>query len=367
MLRTVWLAWTLFLVVAVTLVASSAYGKDIDAEERTARTACLAGDYAKGVAILSELFVATEDVAFIYNQGRCFEQNHRYEDAISRFEEFLRVGRKVAKTNKAEARKHIAACRAELAKQTAARTQSAAGSAKEEKERAAKKACLNKDPAKGVALLTDLYVDTNDPNYIYNQGRCYEQNDQCQEAIVRFREYLRKTPGRTDRESAEVTKHIADCEALLAKATAGASAAGSGGAVSSRHNEQARGERSASSSAETPPVDSVSVPQHPPASGAGLRTAGAITMGVGGAFIVTGAILNIKHNSMIRDLQDDYRGDGADSAQTYKTLGNIGYGAGAACVAGGAILYWLGLRAGKAVVVPTVAAGHAGLVLVGGL
>ncbi len=90
-------------------------------------------------------------------------------------------------------------------------------------------------------------------------------------------------------------------------------------------------------------------------------------MVLGGAFLVTGVVLNLKHNSMISDLQGDYSRDGANSAQLYKTLGNVGYGAGAACLAGGAVLYWLGVRAGKAVVVPALAAGQAGLLLAGGL
>jgi tetratricopeptide (TPR) repeat protein len=77
--------------VVVVLVADNASAKNVEDKERTARTACLAGDYAKGVAILSELFVETQDAGFIYNQGRCFEQNHRYDDAISRFQEYLRV------------------------------------------------------------------------------------------------------------------------------------------------------------------------------------------------------------------------------------------------------------------------------------
>ena len=46
--------------------------------------ACLSGDYTKGVAILSELFVDTKDPTYLFNQGRCFEQNRRYDDAIAR-------------------------------------------------------------------------------------------------------------------------------------------------------------------------------------------------------------------------------------------------------------------------------------------
>ena len=89
-----------------------------DNRERTARLACLSGDYAKGVAILSELFVDTTDPTYIYNQGRCFEQNLRYEEAIGRFQEYLRAGRKLSKDDQADAQKHIADCKGLLANQS---------------------------------------------------------------------------------------------------------------------------------------------------------------------------------------------------------------------------------------------------------
>jgi len=41
-----------------------------------------------------------------------------------------------------------------------------------------------------VDLLAQLFVETGDVNYIYNQGRCYEQNGKFGEAILRFREFF---------------------------------------------------------------------------------------------------------------------------------------------------------------------------------
>ena len=70
--------------------------------------ACLSGDYTKGVAILSELFVDTKDPTYLFNQGRCFEQNRRYEDAVARFEEYLRIAEgKLDAADRAAAEKHI--------------------------------------------------------------------------------------------------------------------------------------------------------------------------------------------------------------------------------------------------------------------
>ena len=52
----------------------------------------------------------------------------------------------------------------------------APGASKESREREAKRACLNGEVDIGVKILTDLYVDTNDATYIFNQGRCFEQS-----------------------------------------------------------------------------------------------------------------------------------------------------------------------------------------------
>jgi tetratricopeptide (TPR) repeat protein len=96
--------------------------------------------------------------------------------------------------------------------------QQASAAKPQAKERAAKKACLSGDYVKGVAILAELYVDTNDQNFLFNQGRCYEQSIKFSEAAERFKEYLRKAPNLSDSEKAVVDKHIADCEAAAAKA-----------------------------------------------------------------------------------------------------------------------------------------------------
>jgi hypothetical protein len=93
---------------------------------------------------------------------------------------------------------------------------SAQAADKESQERAARKACLSGDYAKGVEILSDLFLDTKNPTYIFNQARCYEQNNHCSEAVGRFREYLRKAPGMKFSERTEVEKHIEECEAVLA-------------------------------------------------------------------------------------------------------------------------------------------------------
>jgi hypothetical protein len=90
--------------------------------------------------------------------------------------------------------------------------QSARAETPESKERAARKACLLGDVAKGSEILADLYLDTKDPTHIYNQGRCFEQNGQNEPAILRFREYLRQAPHLPADDVAKVEKKIAELQ-----------------------------------------------------------------------------------------------------------------------------------------------------------
>jgi tetratricopeptide (TPR) repeat protein len=355
----------LFPVASLLFVAQVSHASDTAAKERAAKTACLAGDFAKGVEILSELYVSTNEVVFLFNQGRCFEQNHRYEDAISRFQEYLRVAKRISKADKTDAQKHIDDCQSLLAKQgDAASTSSApvAGSptSKESKERAAKKACLTGDPVRGVEILADLFIDTNDTAYLFNQGRCLEQNRRYEDAIGRFREYLIKTKTLRLEEKADAEKHIAACESYLAGKPA----------------EAAKPE-APKKVTETPPpeprplaVVSTTEPQaRPVPAGAGFRTAGAVVAAAGGAGLVAGLVLNLKANAMASDLESQYDPSVASSRKTYKTAAWIGYGAGAACLLGGAVLYYFGLRrsenAASLALVPTVGPDMTGTMLWG--
>jgi serine/threonine-protein kinase len=236
----------------------------------------------------------------------------------------------------------------------------ASAGTRDAKERAAKRACLNGDPAKGVELLTDLYIDTNDPNYLFNQGRCYEQNNRYEDAIGRFREYLRKVSSMTDADKADVAsaqKHIADCEKLLGRKVAPEPPPPPPLPPPLPEPQPA-----------PHPVVVALQPQTAPAApaGGGLRIAGIVTASVGAATVLAGVGLNLKANSMVGDVQNLYDRDRYDSSKSYKTLSMVAYGAGAACLAGGALLYYLGVRAGNRVAVtPVVGHGTAGALLGG--
>lgn len=247
-------------------------------------------------------------------------------------------------------------------------------------ERTARKACLNGDYGKGVDILSDLFVDTKDVTYLFNQGRCFEQNRRYEDAIARFDEYLRVadeklSPG--DKAAAE--KHISDCREKLAEerdsspiqpapqpsvvppATPPAPPALAADAVPP--------------SGAPPPVVAQSVPEStPPARRARLLTAGIITGAVGVASVVGGIVMNLKANAAINDMENNiggYSSGKANDQKTYKTLAWVGYGAGAACVAAGAILVGFGLKGGapssaNVALSPVVGPGQMGAALTGG-
>jgi hypothetical protein len=284
---------------------------------------------------------------------------------------------------RANAFRHVLKCFAFLLPYLIA-TQGAQAGSKEGKERAAKTACLSGDAAKGVALLAELYVDTSDINYLFNQGRCFEQNGRYADAVIRFREYLRKGADAGHAPDPVAERHIADCQALLDKQAPPTAAQPAQTAKPAVDNQPAppaavaQVTPAAEPKSGTPPAPAASpqtdITKAPPtnaAPGSGLRIAGIATMAVGVAGIATGVILNIKANSLASELEKSttsYSRSKESTRSTYQTFGWVGYGAGAACVVGGALLYYLGHSQGQAAqvaLVPTAEPGQVGAVLQG--
>ena len=87
------------------------------AQAKAAKKACAAGDFRKGVDILAGLYVDTNKTTHIYNQGRCYEQNHQWASAIDRFREYLRKSDNLSARDRADAEKHLADCEAFLERQ----------------------------------------------------------------------------------------------------------------------------------------------------------------------------------------------------------------------------------------------------------
>src|SRR3954462_8809057 len=91
-----------------------------------------------------------------------------------------------------------------------------AAESQEAREREARKACFTGNVDRGVELLVDLYVETQHPNYIYNQARCFERNGKYDQALLSYEDYLRKATNLGDVERAQVEKSIADLRTKLA-------------------------------------------------------------------------------------------------------------------------------------------------------
>jgi hypothetical protein len=65
----------------------------------------------------------------------------------------------------------------------------------------------------GVRVLAELFAQTDDGNYIFNQARCYQQNGRAAEALARFKFYLK----RADADPAALARtrqYIAELEAV---------------------------------------------------------------------------------------------------------------------------------------------------------
>lgn len=205
------------------------------------------------------------------------------------------------------------------------------------REKAAKKACAMGDAQKGADILTDLLVEFNDPNYIYNQARCYQQNNLFSQAISRFREYLRKAKDISESDRAETERQIADCEQSQAKASpATPPPASATFPVPTTHPETA---------AQTTELVAPKVPSNPEPSppaadrGKGLRVAGIIVAAVGVVTVGTGVGLALKSQSLSTK---DYSQSREDERASLKTWGLVSYGVGAAAIATSAVLYVVG-------------------------
>ena len=63
---------TLFVLLPFFVSPAMAKPANRQALEKAAKKACITGDYRKGIDILGDLFVETNDATYVFNQGRCF-------------------------------------------------------------------------------------------------------------------------------------------------------------------------------------------------------------------------------------------------------------------------------------------------------
>jgi hypothetical protein len=248
------------------------------------------------------------------------------------------------------------------------------------RERAARKACLSGDYAKGVEILSDLFIDTRDATYIFNQGRCFEQNGRCEDAITRFREYLRKAGDISPETRADTEKHIAECQAVLgAKPSPEPARESAGTSVPQSYAPPPPTVASPSPppAVASPPPFPASAPEpsglasaampaaHP---GRGLRVGGLVCGVLGAAAIGTGIYFYTRATYYSDKVtgQEHWNPSDEDAGRLAETLQWVFYGAGAAALVTGTVLYWVGWRAAEpsgttAGLAPMVGPGLAGI------
>jgi tetratricopeptide (TPR) repeat protein len=206
-----------------------------------------------------------------------------------------------------------------------------AGNERVAKEKAAKKACATGDYQKGVDILADLLVDTNDTVYIYNQGRCYQQSNRWEQAISRFREYLRKAKHLSEGDRADTQRQIDECQESMNQANAML--------PPPMPTAPPPPVVAPVPAPEPPQVQSKPVAPPDDSRGKGLRVAGIIAASVGVAAIGTGIGLALKANSLETSTYSKSREDDRSSLKTWSL---VSYGVGGAAIATGAILYIIG-------------------------
>lgn len=246
----------------------------------------------------------------------------------------------------------------------------ASGRASDAREAQARKDCLTGKVESGVALLADLFIETKNPNFIYNQARCYEQNGRANDAIQRFREYLRVAENLSTVEQAEVEKHIADCRSIQTED-------GSTPTTSQPSPLSAESAPPSPGQATTAPTmltaESVQPGTERPSDGSRLRLAGMVAASAGLAGLLTGGVFSYLVSSAKQQAEDNakngtYDADLQSRGESYETLQWVAYGAGAGLLVTGGILYYFGHAAGAqstVALVPEVAPARAGLVLKG--
>jgi hypothetical protein len=201
----------------------------------------------------------------------------------------------------------------------------------------AKTACGAGEVQKGVRLLAELYTANGEPTWIFNQGRCYQQNGQPAQALARFKEYLRKGRNEPSQDIQTAQQHVTELEAELA-----------------------RQPRDNASEAHDPAVgissSGTSVEQKRTRGLTRLQVAGIAVGGAGVLSIATGAFLSYKVQSTENEVNRLIRGqtvveagslkDRDRSGARFELMQWISYTVGVAAVAAGATTFLLGTPRG---------------------
>ena len=194
----------------------------------------------------------------------------------------------------------------------------------------ARKACASGDVDKGIKLLAEILATTDDPTAVYNMGRCYQQNGQAEKAILQFREYLRKARDLNAEERRMVEAHLREAEADDRAKRAAASVPQPNSGLTPLPDPTV---------GTTVPTDRSTGNKKLRLAGIGVGSLGVVSLGTGLFFGLQAHSLQRQHEKQdnMFSLADDKAGHRA------ATLQWVFYGIGAAVLAGGAALYYLGL------------------------
>jgi hypothetical protein len=196
----------------------------------------------------------------------------------------------------------------------------------------AKTACAVGDVQQGVRLLAELYTATNEPIWIFNQGRCYHQNSQLPQALARFKEFLRKSSNAEDIHDAR--RYISEIEAELHKNDAKPDGASSGVG-------------STTTIVQANPADAPNSRE-----GRGLRYAGVGCFVLGGVGLASGVVFTLLKKKAESDIENQTKNPSPvpystvsgkfSDGKLYANLQWVGYGVGAGAALAGGILYYIG-------------------------
>ncbi len=225
----------------------------------------------------------------------------------------------------------------------------------------ARKACAAGNVERGIEILAEIIVENGDPNAIYNQARCYQQNGRAEQAVPRFREYLRVAKGITASERTQVEGYIRELETEV---------------------EAQRVRRAAAPTADpfpttaAEPAPTTPVKAAEPASALRpLRVAGYLAAGAGVAALGAGAYFGWRTQNTARTIEQHAAPAAPaeiarlmDQGRRDEALQWVGYGVGATALLGSAALFYfsrpLELGTTQVAVAPSLIRGGGGAQLV---
>jgi hypothetical protein len=202
--------------------------------------------------------------------------------------------------------------------------------AEDPRPRAALGSCASGDVKKGIAILAELYAETRNPSFVFNQARCYQQNGQLEPARQRFSEYVRVGTNEPAADIQRAQAYIKEIDDALAR-------------------------EAASKPAGTPVIVTTATPS--PAAPEGrartLRATGIALTVLGLAAVGTGVYLSFKVQATSRDVENKFANMGVvtdpaalqrelSDGGRYETWQWVSYGIGVAALAGAATTFLLG-------------------------